>query len=328
LERLGYTLQVPWSRLEQEGVVEGDRLNHTRTGFQFAGRSNGVSNKHVAILRTQMADTREGRPWFAITNAQHALYWSDPVMYRAAGANDADAFRARKIACKKLLFEEVADQTGKWLDDQIMTLVFAKRFCSYKRATLLLQDFTRFESLISNDRYPIQLIWAGKPYPVDYSSIAEFDRLVHECKRQSRCAILTGYELKLSRLLKQGADVWLNVPRSGHEASGTSGMTAAMNGAVNLSLSEGWFDEFAQDGQNSFLIPAADPTLSDVEQDRDDAQRLYAVLEKTVLPLFYERKEEWFQVVRNSMLQVRPRFDSDRMVKQYVEELYDPVRRS
>lgn len=308
--------------------MEDDRLHHTLTAFQFAGRSNGVSLMHADLLRSRLPDKKEGRPWYSITNAQQALYWADPAMYRAAGANEADAFRARKITCKQLLFEEVADQTGKWLDDRIMTLVFAKRFCSYKRASLLLQDLARFEALLSNDRYPIQIIWAGKPYPVDYASISEFDRLVHECKRHSRCAILTGYELKLSRMLKLGADVWLNVPRSGHEASGTSGMTAAMNGAVNLSLSEGWFDEFGQDGQNAFLIPASDRRLPEVEQDREDAQRLYSILETKVLPLYYDHPADWFQLVRNSLLQIRPRFDSDRMVRQYYEDMYVPTGRS
>lgn len=325
LERLGYTLQVPWERLEKEGVVEGDRLDHTLTAFQYAGRSNGVSQMHTNLLQQRMADKKEGRQWYSVTNAQQALYWSDAAMYRAAGNNDADAFRTRKHACKQLLFEEVADQTGKWLDDQVFTLVFAKRFCPYKRATLLLQDPARFEALVTNSRYPIQIIWAGKPYPVDYASIAEFDRLVHECKRLSRCAILTGYELKLSRMLKQGADGWLNVPRPGREASGTSGMTAAMNGAINISLAEGWFKEFVVDGHNAFLIPAAKPGRSEVEQDKEDAQQLYSILESNVLPMYYQQRDEWFQLVRNALLQVRPRFDSDRMLREYYERMYQPV---
>ncbi len=325
LERMGYTMQVPWTRIAQEGVVEGDQLDHTLTAFQFAGRSNGVSKMHSVLLQQRMKDIRSGRDWHSITNSQQSLYWADANMYKAVGSNDAAAFYARKSECKKILFEEVADQTGEWLDDQVLTLVFAKRFCSYKRATLLLQDPARLDKLLSNTRYPIQIIWAGEPYPVDYNSVAEFDRLVHLCKQYARCAILTGYELKLSKLLKQGADVWLNVPRMGHEASGTSGMTAAMNGAINLSVSEGWFAEFVQDGQNAFLIPGANSSFSEVDQDLEEANQLYTILENRVLPLYYERKDEWFRLVRNSMLQVRPAFDSDRMLKQYYREMYDYV---
>lgn len=324
LERMGFTCNVSWDRIAAEGVVEEEILDHTRTAFQFAGRSNGVSKMHAELLHHLAPDLREGRPWYSVTNAQQALYWADAPMYRAAANNDGDSFRSRKRACKQSLFELVADQTGKWLDDQVMTLVFAKRFCPYKRAGLLLQDMTRLERILGNPNYPLQIIWAGKPYPVDYASIAEFDRLVHECRRLPSCAILTGYELSLSRQLKQAADVWLNVPRPGHEASGTSGITASMNGALNVSVSEGWFPEFVQDRTNGFMIPSKGKHLSDVEQDRLDAQFLYDLLEEEILPLYYTNKDKWFQLVRNSLLQIRPAFDSDRMVREYYDNLYQP----
>jgi starch phosphorylase len=324
LERLGYTCQVPWQQVEENGVVFEEQLDHTRTAFQFAGISNGVSKMHASLLQRELPDTKQGRSWSSISNAQQALFWADALMYRAAGSNDTDAYFSRKRTCKQLLFEEVADQTGKWLDVEVLTLVFAKRFCNYKRAALLLQDLQRLESLLRNNHHPLQIIWAGKPYPVDYSSIAEFDRLVHECKRLPNCAILTGYELKLSRLLKQGADIWLNVPRPGREASGTSGITAAMNGAVNVSMAEGWFAEFVQDGSNGFRITSSNAGLSDVDQDKQDAHLLYDLLEFTVLPMYYHDKERWFQIARNSLLQVRPAFDSDRMVREYYDILYKP----
>ncbi len=328
LERMGFTCNVPWERIVSEGVVEGELLDHTRTAFQYAGRSNGVSKMHADLLYKKMPDLREGRPWFSVTNAQQALYWADAPMYRAAATNDPDAFRSRKRACKQQLFELVADQTGKCLDDQVLTLIFAKRFCPYKRASLLLQDLTRLEQILASPKFPLQIIWAGKPYPVDYASIAEFDRLVNECRRLPSCAILTGYELSLSKQLKQGADVWLNVPRPGHEASGTSGITASMNGALNVSVSEGWFPEFAQDRMNGFVIPSQGQHLSEVEQDRLDAQFLYDLLEEEILPLYYTNKDKWFQMVRSSLMQIRPAFDSDRMVRDYFENIYQPCSSS
>jgi starch phosphorylase len=325
LERIGYTRQVPWDRICNEGVVMQDRLDHTRTAFQFSGFSNGVSQLHTKWLNKNVGDDRESRKWHAITNAQHAMFWADGSMYRAISINDAEAYITCKQAAKRELFEEVVDQTGKWLEKEILTLVFAKRFCNYKRATLLLHDLSRLERLLTDSRYPIQIIWAGKPYPVDYSSIAEFDRLVHFCKSHPRCCILTGYELKLSKMLKRGADVWLNVPRTGHEASGTSGISASMNGAINLSKGEGWYDEFVDDGVNGFLIEKAAEGSTEVEEDRSESSAMYDILERKILPAYYEDKNQWFQLIKNSMSQIRPRFDSDRMVRQYYDELYSKI---
>lgn len=148
----------------------------------------------------------------------------------------------------------MADQTGEIYDENIFTLVWARRFAEYKRPDLLLLDYRRFESLLLNKEFPVQIIWAGKPYPGDFGALFVFDRIAHVAKKFSNCSILVGYELKLSKMLKQGADVWLNNPRVHHEASGTSGMTAALN----FSTADGWFPEFANPDHNCFLIPPTD----------------------------------------------------------------------
>jgi starch phosphorylase len=183
----------------------------------------------------------------------------------------------------------------------------------------------RFHQLVSNENMPVQIIWAGKPHPMDYSGIASFDKIVHLCKTYTNIAILTGYELKLSRILKQGADLWLNVPRMGHEASGTSGMSAAMNGAVNLSIPDGWFPEFVRDKENGFVIPPADPSLPEHIQDEKDANTLYDLLEKEILPMYYQNKTRWQAIVKNSMNSILPQFDSNRMAIEYYEKLYGGV---
>jgi starch phosphorylase len=168
----------------------------------------------------------------------------------------------------------------------------------------------------------VQIIWAGKPYPMDYPAIALFDRIVDICKTYANCSIVTGYEMKLSKLLKQGADVWLNVPRITHEACGTSGMSAAMNGAVNVSIPDGWFPEFAKDKINSFIIPVASPDLPFHQQDEKDADSLYDLLEKEVIPMYYDDQEKWLAIVKNGMSDIIPQFDSHRMVREYYERLY------
>jgi len=220
------------------------------------------------------------------------------------------------------LFEEVADQNGEIYDENILTIVFAKRFGGYKRPELLLNNMDRFQQLVTNVNRPVQIIWAGKPYPMDYTAIALFDKIMNVCKTYTNCSILIGYELKLSKLLKQGADVWLNVPRITHEASGTSGMSAAMNGAVNVSTPDGWFPEFAKDKINTFIIPPVANNLPVHQQDVADANSLYDLLEKEVIPLYYDNPPAWLSVVKNGMRYIIPQFDSNRMAKEYYEKLY------
>jgi glycogen phosphorylase len=128
--------------------------------------------------------------------------------------------------------------------------------------------------------------------------------------------------MKLSKLLKQGADVWLNVPRMSHEASGTSGMSAAMNGAVNVSMPDGWFPEFAKDKENSFIVPGSDPGLPVHQQDESDACSLYDLLENEVIPMYYNNPSAWLSIVKKGMQDIIPQFDSNRMAKEYYETLY------
>jgi starch phosphorylase len=259
----------------------------------------------------------------SITNAQSFTFWADKFMYKCLNKGDDIKLVQRKKEGKKQLFEEIADQSGEMYDENIITIVFAKRFGGYKRPELLLHNLERFERLVSNKKYPVQIVWAGKPYPMDFTSIAVFDKIVNICKTYPNCSILVGYEMKLSKLLKLGADVWLNTPRITHEASGTSGMSAAMNGAVNLSIPDGWFPEFVRDGINGFSIPAANPSLPDHELDEADANSLYDILEKTVIPMYYDNPEGWLDIVKNGMKDIIPQFDSIRLAKEYYEKLYN-----
>jgi glycogen phosphorylase len=160
------------------------------------------------------------------------------------------------------------------------------------------------------------------PYPMDYAAIGVFDKIVDICKRHTNCSILAGYELRLSKLLKRGADIWLNMPRLTHEASGTSGMAAAMNGAVNVGTADGWFPEFARDKTNSFIVPPCDIHLPAHVQDDMDATSLYTLLENEILPMYYDYPSRWTAIVKNSMMDIVPQFDSNRMAGEYYEKLY------
>src|SRR5215213_1775405 len=312
--------------IEQVKTLTGmpdDQFNHSLAALRFARVANGVSQLHGTVSRNMWGKYDDICPILAITNAQNWRYWSDKQLYRSREEGNDHAFDDRKKWMKKRAFEIVADQTGKLFDPNVFTIVWARRFAGYKRANLITTDEKRFERLLGNSKYPVQIIWAGKPYPVDYPAISEFNNLVHLSKNYKNVAVLIGYELGLSKRLKQAADCWLNNPRVPREASGTSGMTAAMNGAVNFSTNDGWIPEFVHHGNNSFVVPPADYLNMPVqEQDQYDLDQLYEILQKEILPLYYEDHNTWRQIAKNGMRDVRFQFESNRMAHEYYELLY------
>ncbi len=326
LDKMGFFTGIPLAEMVEITGQKNYILDHTLAAMQFAGFCNAVSKMHKQTLQSMWAGYSVAASLISITNAQNYAYWADSQLYEHLNKHDDVAFRNRKGASKRALFELVSDQCGELFKEDILTLVFAKRFSGYKRADLLLFDMDRFERIVNNSSRPIQIIWAGKPYPMDYSAIGIFDKIVHTCRQLNNCAVLVGFELKMAKLLKAGADLWLNVPRITHEASGTSGMTAAMNGAINLSIPDGWFPEFARDGINSFVIPPANDDLPDHEQDEMDAHHLYDMLENEIIPMYYNDQSHWMEMIRQSMTDVIPQFNSDRMAAQYYEMAYSPLQ--
>ena len=313
--------------LEEVKKIEGqdnDQFNHSLCALRMARIANGVSQLHGVVSNEMWGKYPGICEIKAITNAQDFKYWADKKLYNAREEREDEEFDFRKKHLKKRAFRIVADQCGKLFDSKVFTMVWARRFAGYKRADLLLQDKERFRKLLENKKYPVQIIFAGKPYPVDYAAISTFNNLVEESKNHKNMAVLTGYELSLSKSLKQGSDVWLNNPRVPREASGTSGMTAAMNASVNLSTDDGWIPEFAKNGVNSFVVPKADyANMSVFDVDNYDMNQLYDILENQILPMYYERPDEWRQVVKNAMDDVKEQFNSDRMADEYYKIMYN-----
>ncbi|MCD0455631.1 alpha-glucan family phosphorylase [Chryseobacterium sp. LC2016-27] len=313
--------------MEEAKMIEGsdgELFNHSLCALKMARIANGVSKLHGEVSRAMWSKYPGICEIKSITNAQEFKYWGDKELYISKDENNDIVFDYRKKILKKRLFRIVADQTGNLFDPNIFTIVWARRFAGYKRADLLLQDKERFRKLLNNPKYPVQIIWAGKPYPMDYSSISTFNVLVEESKNHKNMAVLTGYELALSKSLKQGSDLWLNNPRVPREASGTSGMTAAMNGSVNLSTDDGWIPEFAKHGENSFVVPKADyMNMSIYEQDTYDFNKLYELLENEILPTYYNQPDQWRKIQQNSMKDVKQNFNSDRMADEYYSILYN-----
>lgn len=322
-EKMSYFCGVPLPEVRKLTGITDDLFNHSLAALRFARISNGVSALHGEVSRKMWSHYENIAPITSITNAQNWRYWADKQLYFSMDENNEERFDDRKKYLKKRAMDIVADQTGKLFDPNILTIVWARRFAGYKRADMLTRDADRFHKLMTNKKYPVQIIWAGKPYPVDYPAITEFNHLVHLSKQYKNMAVCTGYELSLSKRLKQVSDVWLNNPRVPREASGTSGMTAAMNGAVNFSTFDGWICEFANHGNNSFIVPPIDYAAVHVqEQDQYDLDQAYEILENQILPLYYDNYPVWRQITQNGMRDVRFQFDSNRMAAEYYELLY------
>ena len=321
LQKMSFFCGVPEQEVRQAARVEGDSLNYTLTALRFAKKANGVSKVHGRVANEMWGHYEGICPIISITNAQNGTYWRDPQLAAAAKGKDDAALLARKKELKKELFKTVADQTGTVLNPDALTIVWARRFASYKRADLILRDFEKFEKLVTDDKRPVQMIWAGKPYPKDFGAIDTFNNIIKATKELKRCAVLVGYELALSAEMKKGSDLWLNTPRYPREASGTSGMTAAMNACVSVSIADGWIPEFAKDGENCFIIEHADEKLPDNEKDTIEANTLYNVLEKAV-SLYYDKPEQFTKIRKAAMKDVEPTFESGRMAKEYYEQLY------
>lgn len=303
--------------------ITDDQFNHSLVALRFARLSNGVSQLHGDVSRAMWSKFDDICPIISITNAQNWRYWADKQLYRSMEEKNDPAWDDRKKYLKRRAFEIIADQTGKLFDPNVFTIVWARRFAGYKRAELITRDVDRFNKLTSSFKYPIQIVWAGKPYPMDYPAINDFNHLVHLSKGYKNVAVVVGYELGLSKRLKQGADCWLNNPRVPREASGTSGMTAAMNGAVNFSTDDGWIPEFVNQGNNGFVVPQVDyHNLNVHQQDDYDLNKIYEMLETQILPLYYDDYETWRQISKNGMRDVRFQFDSNRMAHEYYDLMY------
>ncbi len=300
----------------------GEALNYTLAALRMAKVANGVSALHAQVSRDMWKGFERICEIKSVTNAQNHTYWKDEVLDNGFLNNSMDSVLSRKRELKRQLFEVVADQTGKKFDENILTIVWARRFAGYKRANLLLYDFERFLKIVNDAKCPVQVIWAGKPYPGDGASIQIFNDIFFKTKPIQHCAILTGYELKLSALLKRGSDVWLNNPKLLREASGTSGMTAAMNGSINLSIPDGWVPEFAQHHKNCFSIEPADRSLKEAEQNKVEAERFYEILENDLIPTYYQRPEQWYSIMRQGWMDVLSPFDSNRMADEYYTKMY------
>ncbi|MEK7353856.1 MAG: alpha-glucan family phosphorylase [Chloroflexota bacterium] len=223
---------------------------------------------------------------------------------------------------------------GALLEADALTICFSRRFAEYKRPTLIFQDIERLKRIVTNPWRPVQIIFAGKSHPADLASknlLRQVYSLAGDREFQGRIAFVEDYDMELAKYLTQGADVWLNNPRRLQEACGTSGMKASINGAINLSIRDGWWDE-GYNRANGWAI-GDDPAAAQNEQDKSDAESIYRLLEEEIVPFFYERDTRdvptgWIRVVKEAIRSVMPAFCARRMMRDYSERMYRPAFQS
>jgi starch phosphorylase len=223
-------------------------------------------------------------------------------------------------------------RAGEVLDPNAFTIGFARRFATYKRATLLFRDVERLKRILLYKDMPVQIVIAGKAHPKDQpgkSFIREIIQLSRDPELWRHIVFVEDYDMKVARELVQGVDLWLNTPRRGEEACGTSGMKAAINGVLNLSILDGWFDE-AYEMSGGWALGEREPYSED--QDALHASAIYYLLENEIVPMFYEQREqtprEWVRRMKESLMHITPQFDCRRMVREYMTELYVPAHQA
>ena len=269
--------------------------------------------------------------WQRLDNARDDELWR----VREQGRERLVAFVRQRLKAS-LRAHGVSESDCVWcdevLDPRILTLGFARRFAAYKRATLLLSQPERLKALLLSPDRPVQLVFAGKAHPADdigKAMIREIVQFSRDPEVRHRIVFVEDYDIAVARTLYQGSDVWLNNPRRPQEACGTSGEKAALNGALNCSVLDGWWDEMF-DGENGWAISSAE-SLEDLERrDEVEANSLYEILEHQIVPLFYERVEgpvprRWVRRVKSALVSLGPQVVASRMVRDYVQHMYEPV---
>ncbi|MCP2167016.1 alpha-glucan family phosphorylase [Goodfellowiella coeruleoviolacea] len=346
-------------------------FNMAHMGLRLAQRANGVSQLHGRVSRAMFRglwpefDTEEV-PIGSVTNGVHGPTWAAGEISKLLGESSVDGGAGAlglepvsdsllwelRCSLRTRLVEEVRRRVrAAWLqrgasalelgwtesvfDPEVLTVGFARRVPTYKRLTLMLRDPERLRALLLHPQRPVQLVVAGKSHPADDGGkalIQQIVRFADDAGVRHRIVFLPDYDMSMARYLYWGCDVWLNNPMRPLEACGTSGMKAALNGGLNLSIRDGWWDEF-YDGSNGWAIPTADGVTDPTRRDDLEAAALYELLGGQVAPLFYDRGEDgvpsgWMAMVRHTLATLGPAVQASRMVREYVETYYAPAAQS
>ncbi|AHF79693.1 maltodextrin phosphorylase [Thermococcus paralvinellae] len=355
---------LPKEKFLALGKVEEEdpNFNMSLLAIKTSNFVNGVSKLHAEVTKKMWLNLWKGVPLDeipveGITNGIHTSTWVheklarlydrymgkvwrehvnlEGIWYAIERIPDEELWEAH-LKAKRDLIELIKrkirernarlgiDEPAPEIDENALIIGFARRFATYKRATLILTDLERLKRIVNNPERPVYIIFAGKAHPRDEAG-KEFLRRVYEVSQmpefRGKIIVIENYDMGSARLMVAGVDVWLNNPRRPLEASGTSGMKAGLNGVLNLSIYDGWWVE-GYNGRNGWVIGEETTEPETEEDDIKDAQSLYDILENEVIPLYYENKEAWIGMMKESIKSIAPRFSTHRMVKEYMTKFY------
>lgn len=304
---------------DQMERIGGNPFNMTVAGLRLARRANAVAALHAETANRMWKDVAGRAEIIGITNAIHLPTWADPRMLRAY--DEGGDLWAVHMELKRELIDLIRERSGVELNPERLLIGFSRRAAPYKRSDLIFSRPDLISPYLESGR--IQLVFSGKAHPNDETGKRIVSNLVAMMKRYPGSVVfLENYDMTIGAKLTRGADVWLNNPRRPLEASGTSGMKAAVNGVLNCSILDGWWPEACLDGENGWQIGDGFESADPNELDRHDSAALYDTLLNRVVPTYYKDRPRWVQMMRRSIETTREAFSTKRMLKEYYQKLY------
>lgn len=305
--------------IEQLHRIGGTPFNMTVAGLRLSRNSNAVAQLHAETANQMWSDVSGRSSIVGITNGIHIPTWVDERMRQNFSSTD-DMWNAH-MAVKKDTINFIKERSGVELNPQSLLIGFSRRAAPYKRSNLIFAYENKLGELLKSGK--VQIVFSGKAHPLDDTGKAIVHNLVQMSRQYPNSVVfLENYDMDIGRALTRGCDVWLNNPRRPLEACGTSGMKAAMNGVLNVSILDGWWPEACQHGVNGWAIGDDQVPANVAAQDERDALALYQTLVDEVIPTFYNDKPRWLKMMKASIESCTEAFSVDRMLREYYERLY------
>ena len=301
-------------------MIGGDPFNMTAACLRMSSIANGVSKLHGRTAQNMWNDLDNSAPIISITNGVHKNTWQDEDIRK--GIEQKDNIWETHIDLKKEMINFIEENTGAKLNQENLIIGFARRAAPYKRSELIFRDTEQIKEYLLNGK--LQLVFSGKAHPKDSFGKETVAKLVEmDQKYKNSVVFLENYNMNIAKYLTRGCDVWLNNPRRPLEASGTSGMKAAMNGVLNLSVMDGWVAEGLNHGSTGWLLDEVFPELNDsLGEDEKDLRALYKIIRENVIPLYYENREKWIEMMYSSIEMAIYDFSAERMLGEYYDRMY------
>jgi starch phosphorylase len=320
--------QPLWQHFLEEEVPIHHITNGIHTSTWVAGKLAQLFDIYLGTMwRTE---THNKEMWKSIADIPSDQLWKVHQFYTSELVDFARTYLQNRKGT--ILSNRQKAYINRFLNPQALTIGFARRFATYKRANLLFRDIGRLKKMLTNPDMPVQIILAGKAHPHDNAGKEIIQSIIHAIKEhglEDHIVFLEDYSMAIASAMVKGCDIWLNTPRRPHEASGTSGMKAAMNGCLHCSIMDGWWDE-SYNGDNGFSIGSTEQYASTEDQDRAESLSLYEILEQEIIPTFYNRNqqgipEKWVEKMKSSIITITPEFSTARMVRDYTRKFYLPA---